>query len=226
MIEIESIFKSYRNGTEVTKVLHDVTLRIGDGEFVSIVGPSGSGKSTLMNIIGCLDRPDRGSYRLDGLDISRATDNRLAEIRNAHIGFVFQTFNLLPQYNAVENVELALLYGNAPPRAARQKATKILASLGLEDRLRHRPNQLSGGQAQRVAIARAIANSPALILADEPTGSLDSKTGAEVLGLFKMFNREGRTIVIVTHNHDLARQAQRVIRIEDGAVSEMPHAAS
>ena len=152
-----------------------------------------------------------------------ASDNQLATIRNTHIGFVFQTFNLLAQYSAVENVELALLYGNAPPGAARQKAKQILASLGLQDRIHHKPNQLSGGQAQRVAIARAIANSPALILADEPTGSLDSKTGIEVLAMFKHLNQEGKTVVIVTHNPDIARQAQRVISIIDGVVSEAPH---
>jgi len=223
MIEIESLYKSYRNGPVTTEVLHDVTLRIEDGEFISIIGPSGSGKSTLMNIVGCLDRSDRGAYRLDGLDISRASDNRLAEIRNTHIGFIFQTFNLLPQYDAVENVELALLYGGAPPKAARLRTKQLLESLGLADRIHYYPSQLSGGQKQRVAIARAIANSPALILADEPTGSLDSKTGAEVLAMFQELNREGKTVVIVTHNPDIARQAQRVISINDGVVSEVSH---
>jgi putative ABC transport system ATP-binding protein len=223
MIEIDSLHKSYHNGSEITEVLHDVSLKIGDGEFVSIVGPSGSGKSTLMNIIGCLDRFDSGAYRLDGLDIAGASDDGLAGIRNEHIGFVFQYFNLLPQYDAVENVELPLLYGGARPAEARRKACLLLDSLGLADRLHHNPNQLSGGQKQRVAIARAIANDPAIILADEPTGSLDSKTGAEVLAMFKELHRDGRTIVIVTHNPDIAKHAQRIVKINDGIIAEVPH---
>lgn len=224
MVEIESVYKSYANGLEVVEVLRDITLTISAGEFVSIMGPSGSGKSTLMNIIGCLDRFDRGSYYLDGLDISRASDNRLAEIRNTHVGFVFQSFNLLPQYDAVENVELPLLYANETPRAARQKASRLLESLGLGHRMNHRPNQLSGGEKQRVAIARAVINSPSLVLADEPTGSLDSKTGSEVLEMFKYLNGEGKTIVLVTHNQDIAGEAQRIIYIKDGMVSEASHA--
>lgn len=224
MVEIESVYKSYANGLEVVEVLRDITLTISAGEFVSIMGPSGSGKSTLMNIIGCLDRFDRGSYYLDGLDISRASDNRLAEIRNTHVGFVFQSFNLLPQYDAVENVELPLLYANETPRAARQKASWLLESLGLGHRMNHKPNQLSGGEKQRVAIARAVINSPSLVLADEPTGSLDSKTGSEVLEMFKYLNGEGKTIVLVTHNQDIAGEAQRIIYIKDGMVSEASHA--
>lgn len=224
MVEIQSVYKSYANGLEVVEVLRDITLTISAGEFVSIMGPSGSGKSTLMNIIGCLDRFDRGSYYLDGLDISRASDNRLAEIRNTHVGFVFQSFNLLPQYDAVENVELPLLYANETPRAARQKASWLLESLGLGHRMNHRPNQLSGGEKQRVAIARAVINSPSLVLADEPTGSLDSKTGSEVLEMFKYLNGEGKTIVLVTHNQDIAGEAQRIIYIKDGMVSEASHA--
>lgn len=224
MVEIESVYKSYANGLEVVEVLRDITLTISAGEFVSIMGPSGSGKSTLMNIIGCLDRFDRGSYYLDGLDISRASDNRLAEIRNTHVGFVFQSFNLLPQYDAVENVELPLLYANETPRAARQKASRLLESLGLGHRMNHKPNQLSGGEKQRVAIARAVINSPSLVLADEPTGSLDSKTGSEVLEMFKYLNGEGKTIVLVTHNQDIAGEAQRIIYIKDGMVSEASHA--
>lgn len=224
MVEIQSVYKSYANGLEVVEVLRDITLTISAGEFVSIMGPSGSGKSTLMNIIGCLDRFDRGSYYLDGLDISRASDNRLAEIRNTHVGFVFQSFNLLPQYDAVENVELPLLYANETPRAARQKASRLLESLGLGHRMNHRPNQLSGGEKQRVAIARAVINSPSLVLADEPTGSLDSKTGSEVLEMFKYLNGEGKTIVLVTHNQDIAGEAQRIIYIKDGMVSEASHA--
>lgn len=224
MVEIQSVYKSYANGLEVVEVLRDITLTISAGEFVSIMGPSGSGKSTLMNIIGCLDRFDRGSYYLDGLDISRASDNRLAEIRNTHVGFVFQSFNLLPQYDAVENVELPLLYANETPRAARQKASRLLESLGLGHRMNHKPNQLSGGEKQRVAIARAVINSPSLVLADEPTGSLDSKTGSEVLEMFKYLNGEGKTIVLVTHNQDIAGEAQRIIYIKDGMVSEASHA--
>ncbi|NLH87328.1 MAG: ABC transporter ATP-binding protein [Firmicutes bacterium] len=224
MVEIQSVYKSYANGLEVVEVLRDITLTISAGEFVSIMGPSGSGKSTLMNIIGCLDRFDRGSYYLDGLDISRASDNRLAEIRNTHVGFVFQSFNLLPQYDAVENVELPLLYANETPRAARQKASWLLESLGLGHRMNHKPNQLSGGEKQRVAIARAVINSPSLVLADEPTGSLDSKTGSEVLEMFKYLNGEGKTIVLVTHNQDIAGEAQRIIYIKDGMVSEASHA--
>lgn len=224
VVEIQSVYKSYANGLEVVEVLRDITLTISAGEFVSIMGPSGSGKSTLMNIIGCLDRFDRGSYYLDGLDISRASDNRLAEIRNTHVGFVFQSFNLLPQYDAVENVELPLLYANETPRAARQKASRLLESLGLGHRMNHRPNQLSGGEKQRVAIARAVINSPSLVLADEPTGSLDSKTGSEVLEMFKYLNGEGKTIVLVTHNQDIAGEAQRIIYIKDGMVSEASHA--
>jgi putative ABC transport system ATP-binding protein len=226
MIEIESLFKSYHNGPEETEVLRDVNLRVEDGEFVSIVGPSGSGKSTLMNIIGCLDRPSRGKYRLDGHDISRATDNQLAEFRQRHIGFVFQSFNLLPQYSALENVELALLYGDEVPGAARRKARELLESLGMANRTHHRPSQLSGGQKQRVAIARAMANSPQLILADEPTGSLDTRTGAEVLAMFRELNRGGKTIVVVTHDPEVARQARRTISIRDGVVQEVPDAHS
>jgi len=224
MVEIESLYKSYSNGLNVTEVLHDVSLGISAGEFVSIMGPSGSGKSTLMNIIGCLDRFDRGSYHLEGLDMAEASDNRLAEIRNMHVGFVFQSFNLLPQYNAVENVELPLLYADESPRAARQKAGELLEFLGLGHRLNHKPCQLSGGEKQRVAIARAVVNSPSLVLADEPTGSLDSKTGSEVLEMFRKLNEAGKTVILVTHSREIAEEAQRIVHIKDGVVSEASHA--
>ncbi|MHB8170751.1 MAG: ABC transporter ATP-binding protein [Thermincolia bacterium] len=221
-INIKSLYKSYQNGEEITEVLKDVNILVKDGEFVAITGPSGSGKSTLMNIIGCLDRPSRGSYELAGEDISKLNDFKLAGIRNRHIGFVFQSFNLLPQYTALENVELAALYSKVSPRTAREKAKETLEALGLEDRLKHKPNQLSGGQKQRVAIARAMVNTPSIILADEPTGSLDSKTGQEVLGIFKDLNQKGKTIVVVTHDLEIANQANRIINIKDGIVQEVP----
>lgn len=224
MVEIKSLHKSYINGLSVTEVLRDVSLRISAGEFVSIMGPSGSGKSTLMNIIGCLDRFDRGSYHLEGLDIAEASDNRLAEIRNMHVGFVFQSFNLLPQYSAVENVELPLLYADEIPGAARRRAAELLEFLDLGHRINHKPYQLSGGEKQRVAIARAVANSPSLVLADEPTGSLDSEAGLEVLEMFRKLNEAGKTIILVTHNREIAERAQRVVHIKDGLVSEASHA--
>lgn len=219
-IDIQSLYKSYRNGDETTEVLKDVSFQVEDGQFLAIVGPSGSGKSTLMNIVGCLDRPTRGTYYLAGQDTGSLGDRRLAAIRNKHIGFVFQSFNLLPQYTALENVELAGLYSNIPPRTAREKAREALISLGLENRVKYMPNQLSGGQKQRVAIARAIVNSPSIILADEPTGSLDSKTGREVLDIFKGLNREGKTIIVVTHDPGIAQEANRIVNIKDGIVRE------
>lgn len=223
-ININALYKSYKNGDEITEVLKNVTLEVRDGEFAAIIGPSGSGKSTLMNIIGCLDRPTRGSYELAGQDTGKMSDKRLANIRNEHIGFVFQSFNLLPQYTALENVELAMLYSHAPPKKARKKARETLAALGLKDRLKYKPNQLSGGQKQRVAIARAIVNAPSIILADEPTGSLDSKTGREVLDIFRDLNRQGKTIIIVTHDLGIAKEANRIINIKDGVVEEVTDA--
>lgn len=217
-IDIQGLSKNYLNGEEITEVLHDVTFQVADGEFMAIIGPSGSGKSTLMNIIGCLDRPTKGIYRLAGQDVGILSDQKLAAIRNRYIGFVFQSFNLLAQYTALENVELAGLYSNTPLRTVREKAQQALISLGLKDRMRYRPNQLSGGQKQRVAIARAIVNSPQVILADEPTGSLDSKTGREVLDIFKQLNCEGKTIIIVTHDLGIAREARRIVTIQDGIV--------
>lgn len=219
-IEMEAIFKSYKNGDEITEVLTNVSISVGDGESLAIIGPSGSGKSTLMNIIGCLDSPTKGKYFLAGQDTGKLKDKKLASIRNQHIGFVFQSFNLLPQYTALENVELSMLYGNASPKKAREKAKETLEALGLKDRLKYKPNQLSGGQKQRVAIARAIINSPSIILADEPTGSLDSKTGREVLDIFKDLNKDGKTIIIVTHDLGIAKEANRVINIKDGIVEE------
>lgn len=222
-IIINSVSKSYINGEHVTEVLKNVCLQINDGEFVAIIGPSGSGKSTLMNIIGCLDRPSVGTYSLDGKAIGSLSDNKLAEIRNTKIGFIFQSFNLLPQYSALENVELSGLYNNLSPIAARENAVHALEAVGLKDRLEFRPNQLSGGQKQRVAVARAIVNSPSIILADEPTGSLDSKTGREVLEIFRNLTTQGKTIIIVTHDLSIAAEAQRVINIRDGIVTEEKH---
>lgn len=219
-ITLDAVYKNYKNGEEITEVLKDISITVDDGEMVAIIGPSGSGKSTLMNIIGCLDRPTRGSYLLAGQNTAKLPDQKLAAIRNRHIGFVFQSFNLLPQYTALENVELAMLYGNVTPKTARAKALEALEMLGLKERLKHRPNQLSGGQKQRVAIARAIVNSPSIILADEPTGNLDSRTGHEVMENFKDLNRNGRTVIIVTHDMDIAQQTQRTIHIKDGMVEE------
>lgn len=220
-IEIKNLFKTYQNGDEETEVLRDVSLTINDGEIVAITGPSGSGKSTLMNIIGCLDRPTGGSYLLEGQDTARLSDRKLAAIRNRHIGFVFQSFNLLPQYTALENVELSMLYANASPGVARKKAREALIALGLETRIKYKPNQLSGGQKQRVAIARAIVNAPSVILADEPTGSLDSKTGREVLEVFRELNKSGKTVIIVTHDPVIAHQANRIVNIKDGVIEEV-----
>ncbi len=219
-IDIQGLSKSYRNGDQVTEVLHDVTFQVEKGEFVAITGPSGSGKSTLMNIIGCLDRPTRGSYHLAGEDTIKLDDKKLAAIRNRQIGFVFQSFNLLPQYTALENVELPGLYSNVSPSTVRENARKTLISLNLADRMKYMPNQLSGGQKQRVAIARAIINSPSIILADEPTGSLDSKTGREVLDIFRQLNDEGKIIIIVTHDPGIAHEASRIVNIKDGIVRE------
>ncbi|MEL7564426.1 MAG: ABC transporter ATP-binding protein [Dehalobacterium sp.] len=220
IINIQSLYKNYQNGDQITEVLHNVTFQAEEGEFLAIIGPSGSGKTTLMNIIGCLDRPTKGTYYLSGQNTGKLDDRKLAAIRNKKIGFVFQSFNLLPQYTTLENVELAGLYSNDPPKTVREKAINALVSLNLEDRMKYRPNQLSGGQKQRVAIARAMINSPAIILADEPTGSLDSKTGGEVLEIFQQLNAEGKTIIIVTHDLDIAHMAKRIVNIKDGVIRE------
>jgi len=216
MIEIRDLGKIYNNGSIRLEALRNVNLEIGAGEFVAIMGPSGSGKSTLMNIIGCLDRPTTGSYALDGNDISSLDENQLAEIRNQKIGFVFQTFNLLPRLNAIRNVELPMVYAGEDPVIRRKKASDALERVGILDHARHRPNELSGGQRQRVAVARALVNSPVLILADEPTGNLDSKSGAEVMALFDELHQQGSTIVLVTHDAEIGARAERIIHFRDG----------
>ncbi len=211
--------KTYVLGNDVVKALDHVSVGISEGEMVAITGPSGSGKSTLMHIIGCLDTADTGAYILAGENVAGLSSDRLAEIRNARIGFVFQTFNLLPRLTALENVELPLLY--AGRREARQRAFEALQTVGLESRAKHEPNQLSGGQRQRVAVARALVTNPAMILADEPTGNLDTKTGEDILGLFESLNQQGRTIIIVTHEPDIARRCRRSIHIRDGQIVEV-----
>jgi len=221
LIYLEDIVKVYGSGNILVNALYDVNLRIFRGEFVAILGPSGSGKSTLMNIIGCLDRPTRGIYRLDGIDVLSLGDEALARIRNRKIGFVFQMFNLLPKHSALENVQVPLLYSGVGPRERRERGMKILEKMGLEGRWHHRPNELSGGECQRVAIARALITGPSILLADEPTGNLDSKTGMEILDLFKKLNlEEGVTLILVTHNPDIASEAGRRIYIRDGKIVE------
>ena len=218
LIDIDGISRHYQMGPTTVKAIDGVSFGIAEGEFVSIIGPSGSGKSTLMNIIGCLDSPTGGTYRLAGTDVSRMDSNSLAGVRNRYIGFVFQTFNLLGRESALENVELPLVYAGIPPKERKERALEMLERVGLGDRSDHVPNQLSGGQRQRVAIARALAGKPKLLLADEPTGALDTRTGVEIMKLFHELNTEGVTLVMVTHDNDLARQAKRVVQIRDGKV--------
>ena len=218
IIEINKLIKNYQVGTETIRALRSVSLSINKNEYVAIMGPSGSGKSTLMNILGCLDTPTGGNYILNGTNVSQLDDDHLAEIRNKEIGFVFQTFNLLPRYTALENVSLPLIYAGTNKEERLAKAGEVLTSVGLEDRVTHKPNELSGGQRQRVAVARAMVNSPSIILADEPTGNLDSKTSMDILNLFDEIHQKGNTIIIVTHEEDIAKHAHRIIRLMDGMI--------
>ncbi len=218
IIQLESIVKNYLIGTIIVEALKSVSIHISKNEYVAIMGPSGSGKSTLMNLIGCLDTATKGKYILNGTDVSKMEDDQLAEIRNTEIGFVFQTFNLLPRYTALENITLPLIYAGKPKSYRIERALKVIEDVGLTDRMDHRPNELSGGQRQRVAIARAMVNDPSIILADEPTGNLDSKTSEDILGLFGEIHSRGNTLIIVTHEEDIARHAQRIIRLKDGMV--------
>jgi len=218
IIALQDVTRHYQMGPTTVKAVDGVSLSVGPGEFVSVIGPSGSGKSTLMNIIGCLDSPTSGQYHLAGTDVSEMNRTSLAGVRNRYIGFVFQTFNLLGRETAAENVELPLIYAGVPARERKERAREMLRRVHLEDRWDHVPNQLSGGQRQRVAIARALATEPAIILADEPTGALDSHTGVEIMELFHELNAEGVTLVMVTHDRDLAVQAKRVVQISDGTV--------
>ncbi|MFL0557781.1 MULTISPECIES: ABC transporter ATP-binding protein [Paenibacillus] len=220
LIDVQNLGHGYRMAGEMMTVLSDISFQVRHGEFVAIIGPSGSGKSTLMNMLGCLDVANEGTYLLDGQDIRKLSDNKLATIRNEKIGFIFQQFNLLPKLTAYENVELPLIYRNVPHKERKKSVEESLRLVGLEDRMHHRPSELSGGQQQRVAIARAIAGSPPLLLADEPTGALDSKTGIEVMDKMKELNALGHTIIIITHDLSIAEQAKRVIRIQDGRIVE------
>jgi len=219
VIRIVDIVKNFKVGTVLVEALRSVSIVIKKNEFVAIMGPSGSGKSTMMNILGCLDTPTSGSYFLDGEDVSKMDDNNLAEIRNRRIGFVFQTFNLLPRSTALENVMLPLIYAGVTKGKRIERAKEVLDEVKLSDRVEHKPNELSGGQRQRVAIARALVNNPAIILADEPTGNLDSKTSLEILGLLEEIHKSGNTVIIVTHEEDIALHAHRIIRLMDGKIS-------
>jgi len=218
VIRLKGIVKNYQVGTQIVQALRKVSLDIDRGEYVAIMGASGSGKSTLMNIIGCLDTPTAGNYRLNDKDVSLMDDDRLAEIRNTEIGFVFQTFNLLPRYSALENVMLPLVYAGVGKAKREKVATGQLINVGLEDRMEHKPNELSGGQRQRVAVARALVNTPSILLADEPTGNLDSKTSEEIMKLFADIHAKGNTIILVTHEEEIARHAYRIIKLKDGVV--------
>jgi len=220
VITLEHIAKIYQLGSEEVQALKDVSLNIEKNEYVAIMGPSGSGKSTLMNIIGCLDTPSKGSYIFTGVNVSEMNDNELAEIRNKEIGFVFQTFNLLPRSNALHNVELPLIYAGVPTSERRERAKQALENVGLADRIFHKPNELSGGQRQRVAIARALVTKPSIILADEPTGNLDTKTGEDIMALFNDLFEMGNTIILVTHEEYIAEHAARIIRLRDGLVEK------
>ncbi|MGL4597602.1 MAG: ABC transporter ATP-binding protein [Bacteroidia bacterium] len=218
IISLREIARSYTVGSEMIHALRSITLQISRNEYVALMGPSGSGKSTLMNMLGCLDTPSNGEYILNNISVARMTDNELAEVRNKEIGFVFQTFNLLPRQTALENVMLPLIYAGLSKAERKQKAEHSLEQVGLKDRMHHRPNELSGGQRQRVAIARALVNDPAIILADEPTGNLDSKTSIEIMGLFETIHKSGNTIIVVTHEEDIAQYAHRIVRLRDGLI--------
>lgn len=218
VIRIEGVTKLYRMGTETIHALRGVNLEIRRNEYLAIMGPSGSGKSTLMNMLGCLDTPSAGRYDFNGKDVARMVDDELAEIRNREIGFVFQTFNLLPRSDALHNVELPLIYAGLRPAVRRERALVALRNVGLGDRIHHKPNEMSGGQRQRVAIARALVNHPSILLADEPTGNLDSRTGEEIMALFEDLYEQGHTIIVVTHEEDIARHARRVVRLRDGLI--------
>ncbi|WP_174221077.1 ABC transporter ATP-binding protein [Tepidanaerobacter syntrophicus] len=220
MIQLEDIYKIYKLGDTEVHALDGITLGIEQGEFIAIVGPSGSGKSTLMNILGCLDTPTEGSYLFEGKDMSKLSDDQLAIIRNKHIGFVFQSFNLLPKLDAVENVEVPLTYAGKKGPARRERAVKMLEIVGLGDRIHHKPKELSGGQQQRVAIARALSTDPPVILADEPTGNLDTKSGTEIMQILKELNKSGKTVILITHDINIAKQAQRNVHIQDGKIIE------
>ncbi|ELK40099.1 ABC transporter ATP-binding protein [Brevibacillus agri] len=218
VIQIEGLKKQYQIGDQEILALRGVSLTIEEGDFVAIMGPSGSGKSSMMNVIGCLDKPTAGEFYLDGHPVSEAHDDELAEIRNQKIGFVFQNFNLLPRTTAVENVELPLLYGGTPAKERRERAIRALTSVGLAERLNNKPNELSGGQQQRVSIARALVNDPVILLADEPTGALDTRTSEEIMGIFQRLNDEGKTVILVTHEPDIAEYAKRIVRFRDGQI--------
>lgn len=218
VIKTIDITRKFDMGKEVIKVLHGINIEVQKNEYVAFMGPSGSGKSTFMNIIGCLDTPSGGQYLLNGKDVSKMTDNQLAEVRNKEIGFIFQTFNLLPRYTALENVALPLVYAGLSKADRTAKAKKALEQVGLADRIKHKPNELSGGQRQRVAIARALVNDPSILLADEPTGNLDSKTSYEIMALFHELHSRGNTIIIVTHEEDIAKHTGRIVRLRDGVI--------
>ena len=218
LLDLKGIAKKYSIGTENVNALRKIDLSINKGEYVALMGPSGSGKSTLMNIIGCLDTPSEGTYFLNGNEVSTMSDNELAVIRNKEIGYIFQTFNLVPRSNALDNVALPLVYAGVKKEDRNERATRALSDVGLKDRMLHKPNELSGGQRQRVAVARALVNNPSIILADEPTGNLDSKTSEEIMALFEEIHKNGNTIIVVTHEEDIARHAHRIVRLKDGMI--------
>lgn len=220
VILLKKIVRNFALGSQTVKVLKGIDLSIKHNEYVALMGPSGSGKSTVMNLLGCLDTPTSGEYWLNGKDVSRLTDNDLAEIRNTEIGFVFQTFNLLPRSTALENVMLPLIYAGMGSKERKERAEEVLTQVGLSDRMDHRPNQLSGGQRQRVAVARALVNRPSIILADEPTGNLDSKTSVEIMNLFNEIHKNGNTVILVTHEEEIALHSKRIIRLRDGEIEK------